>query len=207
MKYEKECSLCHANDIADIVSIGKRVLYRGKYIYVAVDISPLCIGHLLIITNEHYFNFYETEEEIKKETKKVKEIIKNIFQNVYHSETLFFEHGSAVSGKAGSSVDHAHLHAIPCNIDMKDTLDNLLGKSIECDIFSKQYHNEFSYVYLEAFRQRSIYQVDKLPSQYLRKIVGEKLGNYLYDWHENCKTPISLKKLEQTYSDLLDKIK
>ncbi len=207
MRYLERCELCHANDKSDTVSIGKRVLYRGKYIYVAVDIAPLCIGHLLIITKEHYFNFYETGEVIKEETEKIKGIIKNIFQKIYHSETLFFEHGSAIPGEAGSSVDHAHLHAIPCKIDLKNILDNLLGNSIECDIFSKNYHNEFSYIYLEDINKKVIYKVDKLPSQYLRKTVGEKLNNNNYDWRMYCKSLASLQMLEQTYIDLKGKIK
>lgn len=207
MRYLEECELCHANDKNDVVSIGKRVLYRGKYIYVAVDISPLTLGHLLIITNDHYFNFYETESVIKEETIQIKEIIKNIFQDIYHSETLFFEHGSTTSGTAGSSIDHAHLHAIPCKMDLKEVLDKTLGASIECDIFSKQFSNEFSYLYLEDSNKKVIYKVDKLPSQYLRKIVGEKLGNDNYDWRKYCKTSSSLSLLEQTYLDLKDKIK
>ncbi len=207
MKYLESCQLCHANDKSDRVSIGKRVLYSGNYNYVAVDISPLCVGHLLIITNEHYFNYYETPKEVKEEADKLKRKIEILFRELYHSNTIFFEHGSSKPNEAGSSVDHAHLHAIPTDILLKSDLDSLLGESKECDIFSKNYHNEFSYIYLEELKKRIIYRVGKLPSQYLRKVVGEKMGNVNYDWRIYCKCENSLQILEQTYKDLKDKIK
>lgn len=207
MEKINNCPLCYANDESDVISIGKRVLYRGKYIYVAVDIAPLTLGHLLIITNDHYFNFYETSKEIKEETIKVKEIIQRLFQEIYHKETIFFEHGSTKSGEAGASIDHAHLHVMPCNFNIKENLDTLLGQSISCDILKEQFSNEFSYIYLEDSNHNVIYKVEKLPSQYLRKLVGEKLENTNYDWHINSKKTDSLNLLEQTYNDLKDKTK
>jgi len=206
MKYLKSCQLCHANDKKDRVSIGKRVIYQGNYNYIAVDISPLSLGHLLIITNEHYFNYYETPKNVKKEANQLKRKIEKVFREVYHSDTLFFEHGSSKPNEAGSSVDHAHLHAIPCSLYLEEELD-VLGKPIECDIFLEQFFNEFSYIYLENSKNKYIYNVTKLPSQYLRKLVGEKLGNAHYDWRVYCKTEYSLQILEQTYLDLKEKIK
>lgn len=203
----KGCSLCNSNKILDTASIGRRILYDGKYIYVAVDISPLSIGHILIITKSHYFNFYETDEKVKEETKKIKHIIQNVFKDIYHSETIFFEHGSKESGKAGSSIDHAHLHAIPLSIDMKSVLDNLLGESIECNILLEKFHNEFSYIYLENDNIKVIYKVDELPSQYLRKVVGEQINNFQYDWRTYLNSKDSLERLDKTYLDLKDKIK
>lgn len=207
MKYELKCQLCRSNDTGTVETIGQRVVYRGKYIYVAVDISPLCIGHVLIITNEHYFNFYETDKKVKEETSFVKEKLKELEKRLYHKDILFFEHGSIKSGEAGSSVDHAHLHVVPCNADIKAELDKELGETINCDILKEDFSNTSSYIYLEDSNHKVIYSVDKLPSQYLRKIVGEKIGNSKYDWHVNSTTEDSLKRLEETYQDLKGKIK
>lgn len=207
MKYELKCQLCRSNDTGTVETIGQRVVYRGKYIYVAVDISPLCIGHVLIITNEHYFNFYETDKKVKEETSFVKEKLKELEKGFYHKDVLFFEHGSIKSGEAGSSVDHAHLHVVPCNADIKAELDKELGEAVNCDILKEDFSNTSSYIYLEDSNYKVIYSVDKLPSQYLRKIVGEKIGNSKYDWHVNSIMEDSLKRLEETYQDLKGKIK
>lgn len=207
MKYELKCQLCRSNDTGTVETIGQRVVYRGKYIYVAVDISPLCIGHVLIITNEHYFNFYETDKKVKEETSFVKERLKELEKELYHKDVLFFEHGSIKFGEAGSSVDHAHLHVVPCNADIKAELDKKLGEAVNCDILKEDFSNTSSYIYLEDSNHKVIYSVDKLPSQYLRKIVGEKIGNSKYDWHVNSTMEDSLKRLEETYQDLKGKIK
>ena len=207
MKCELKCQLCHSKDTVTVETIGQRVVYRGKYIYVAVDISPLCVGHVLIVTNEHYFNFYETDKKVKEETFFVKERLKEIEKQFYHKNVLFFEHGSIKSGEAGSSVEHAHLHVVPCDIDIKVELDKELGEPINCDILKEEFLNISSYIYLEDSNHKMIYPVDKLPSQYLRKIVGEKIGNSKYDWHVNSTTEDSLKRLEETYQDLKGKIK
>lgn len=204
--YVEECPLCHITTDKDVASIGSRVLYSTDHLYVAVDISPLCIGHILIITKSHYFNFYELPKEVKEETKGIMKKIKVLFKEVYHSDTLFFEHGSLQSGKAGASVDHAHLHAIPFSCNLEEILEKL-ENPIFGDILSSDYSKDFSYLYLENVNAKHLYKVDELPSQYLRKLLGEKIGNKEYNWRSHYLTKDSLERVEQTYSDLKGKIK
>lgn len=206
MKYIEDCPLCHITNDKDVASVGSRVLYSTENLYVAVDISPLCIGHILIITKSHYFNFYELPKEMKEETKKIIEKIRVLFQEVYHSDTLFFEHGSLQSGKAGASIDHAHLHAIPFFGNLEKILEEL-GKPIFCDILSSDFSKNFSYLYIENLKFKYLYKVDELPSQYLRKLLGKKIGNQKYDWRSHYLTKDSLERVEQTYLDLEGKIK
>lgn len=54
MEYSKDCPFC------------MNTRFKNNNIYVQVYISPLCRGHILIITKEHYLNFYETPDGIKK---------------------------------------------------------------------------------------------------------------------------------------------
>lgn len=206
MEYVEDCPLCHIREDNDVASIGSRVLYSTDNIFVAVDISPLCVGHLLIITKSHYFNFYELPKTIKEDVKIVMEKIRLLFQEVYHSDTLFFEHGSLKSGKAGASIDHAHLHAIPFSLNIENIIKDL-GTSISCDILSSDYSKDFSYLYIETKDYHFVYPVDELPSQYLRKLLGEKLGNKKYDWRSSYLKEDSLNRVEKTYSDLKGKIK
>ncbi len=213
MEYSKECPFCkdtrfNNNRLVNLPTEDS-ILFENDTIYVQVDISPLCLGHILIITNKHYLNFFETSNEIKKDVIKLKENIKKVYKEVYNSDVLFFEHGSAKPGYAGASIDHAHLHCIPYKFDIKKALNDTLGNSIECDILSSscQFNNKFSYIYLESSQDSKIlYKVEKLPSQFLRRLVSEKLGNHNYLWQEKCTTVDSITNLEQTILDLKNKI-
>lgn len=213
MEYSKKCPFCkdtrfNNNKLVNLPTEDS-ILFENDNIYVQVDISPLCLGHILIITNKHYLNFFETSNKIKKDVIKLKENIKKIYRQVYNIDVVFFEHGSAKSGYAGASIDHAHLHCIPYKIDINESLNKLLGNPLECDILSStyQFNNEFSYIYLESPQDRKIiYKVEKLPSQFLRRLICEKLGNTNYLWQEKCITADSITNLKQTIVDLQNKI-
>lgn len=213
MEYSKECPFCkdtrfNNNKLVNLPT-EESILFENDNIYVQVDIAPICLGHILIITNRHYLNFFETSNEIKNDAIKLKENIKKIYKEIYNTDVLFFEHGSAKSGYAGASIDHAHLHCIPYKFDINESLNELLGNPIECDILSStyQFENEFSYIYTESPQERKIiYKVEKLPSQFLRKLISEKLNNAGYLWQEKCITTDSITYLKQTILDLKNKL-
>lgn len=121
----------------------------GKIIK-SLENALFVLRQVLIITNKHYLNFFELPKEIKIQVSKLKEKIKEVYEEIYNSDVLFFEHGSAQSGYAGASIDHAHLHCIPYKFDLMDTLNEKLGQAEECNILSpeKQFNNELSYVKL-----------------------------------------------------------
>lgn len=92
---------------------------------------------------------------------------------------------------------------------MTESLNEELGQAEECDILSpeKHFNNEFSYIYIESQRNgNKIYRVEKLPSQFLRRLVFEKQGSQEYKWQEKCITSDSVKNSKQTIEDLKDKI-
>ena len=211
MNYSNECPFCtdtrYINNKLANLPAEEAILFENDDIYVRVDISPLCLGHVLIITNKHYLNFFEIPKEMKFQVRKLIFII-FLFLS-FNSDVLFFEHGSAQSGYAGASIDHAHLHCIPYKFDLTGYLNEELGQAEECDILSpeKYFNNEFSYIYLESEKNgNKIYKVEKLPSQFLRRLVFEKQGSQEYKWQEKCITLDSVKNSKQTIEDLKDKI-
>lgn len=61
MNYSNECPFCtetrYINNKLANLPAEEAILFENEDIYVRVDISPLCLGHILIITNKHYLNF------------------------------------------------------------------------------------------------------------------------------------------------------
>ena len=178
MNYSNKCPFCketrYINNKLVNLPAEEAILFENDDIYVRVDISPLCIGHILIITNKHYLNFFEIPKEMKEEVTKLKDNIKKVYRNLYNTDVLFFEHGSAKPGYAGASIDHAHLHCIPYKFEINNQLNTLLGEPIECDILSmdKQFNNEFSYIY------HTLYE---LSLMLLHGILFRLLLIYLYE--------------------------
>ena len=85
MEYSEDCPFCmntrfKNNKLVHLPSEAC-ILFENNNIYVQVDISPLCRGHILIITKKHYLNFYETSDEIKNDTRKVMNSIKKYIKN------------------------------------------------------------------------------------------------------------------------------
>lgn len=99
MNYSNECHFCtdtrYINNKLANLPAEEAILFENDDIYVRVDISPLCLGHVLIITNKHYLNFFEIPKEMKIQVSKLKEKIKEVYKEIYNSDVLFFEHGSA----------------------------------------------------------------------------------------------------------------
>lgn len=209
MNFFNDCPFCKNtrfknNELINIDTTDS-ILFENDKLYIQVDISPLCRGHILIITNDHYLNFYETPRKIKDDVVKLKDKIRKLYKDIYNSDVLFFEHGSSMSGYAGASIDHAHIHAIPINYDFSNELN--LGESINCDIFSTHgFHNEFSYIYLENSYKKIIYKVEKLPSQFMRKVVSNKLKSDSYLWQDRCISKDSKNTFRETINDLQGKI-
>lgn len=184
-----ECVFClntrFNNNKKVSLPLEESILYENDKLYVIPDIAPLKLGHILIITNEHYTNFFSTSIEIKNDVRKLKDNIKKLYRELYKSDTLFFEHGSLKAGDAGASIEHAHLHAIPYNESIKEKLDKIVDAvPIECNIIDdNNFNNEYSYLYIEnSLDGNYIYKVDKLPTQFLRKFVANLLESKEYTW-------------------------
>lgn len=214
MKYSEKCTFCNEtrfinNELANLPT-EEAILFENEDLFVRVDISPVCLGHILIVTNKHYLNFFEIPKNMKKQVEKLQNKIKKIYKEVYNSDVLFFEHGSAQSGYAGASIDHAHLHCVPYKFDMVEDLNRTFGRFRECNIITsdEKFDNDFSYLYIQNTKENKgrVYTVEKLPSQFLRKLCFEKQGIEGYKWQEKCTNSDSVYNQEQTITDLTGKI-
>lgn len=184
-----ECVFClntrFYNNKKVSLPVDDSILFENENIYVIPDIAPLKLGHILIITNKHYTNFFSTSIEIKSDVKKIMNNIRRLYKDIYKSDTLFFEHGSLKAGDAGSSIEHAHLHAIPLNKNIKEKLNEIVtGTPIECNIIdNNNFNSDYSYLYIDNNTEGNyIYKVDKLPTQFLRKFIANLLNSEEYTW-------------------------
>jgi histidine triad (HIT) family protein len=85
-------------------------VYEDEKVLAFLDISPVNIGHTLVIPKEHYRNALETPDELILELFKVgKKVAKSLQKNGAHGINITLNNEKA----SGQTVFHTHLHVIP----------------------------------------------------------------------------------------------
>jgi diadenosine tetraphosphate (Ap4A) HIT family hydrolase len=165
-----------------------RVLEETARFAVAVDISPLIEGHLLVAPKDHYLNFSQAMQDSPHEAIDIVEKARDWVQATYGWVALF-EHGSTADRAGGACIDHAHVHVLPVGAEAlvdvmrRDRLELDELPSLACWVkladTSRPYllcsNGETLHV---AFPQRSARR------QYLRSAAAQVLGipDPEWDW-------------------------
>jgi len=123
-----------------------------------------------------------------RELRTIREKVEEVFQEFYSSKVLLFEHGEIKSScrTAGSCINHMHLHFLPLELSLREDLieDGAKIKDLEglteLNSFVDKnnpylFINDLSGRYVATFNQET-------PTQYLRALVGRKIGLKEWNW-------------------------
>ena len=107
-----------------------------------------------------------------------------------YGETVLFEHGSAGSARlAGCGVDHAHMHIVPIDLDirsalatMNDVVDELEWTHADGQVPNKAGQD---YLYVEDRSGAWVAYSDSLPGQTVRRAIARAVGAREWDWKAN----------------------
>lgn len=194
-----DCPFCNYSDT-------NTVLLKNPLTYIIPDFSPLAIGHLLILPYMHIHGIASMDDST----------ILDFNQSISYVESLysegsgtFFEHGAVVPSTAGSSIDHAHLHFLPIDINIELILSQQnfdLNKVVPihslCELkpFSIQHQPYIYWRYLNG--DGFAYPVGSLKSQFLRFAIGETINSSQdYNWHTDSKTEHAKNLVKKTIDD------
>lgn len=171
--------------------LPNRILYSSKKFIVIPALGPLNEGHLLILTRDHFLNFSQIPSESFAEFSLLISFFKKILTETY-GKTIIFEHGPiSEDRKAGCCITHAHIHLLPLENDIEPQLSSDFEK-IEAQGIGEITTQESvtPYIYYENQNGESfVYEVnDELPSQYIRQIIAQSLGNPdIWNWSQNLR--------------------
>jgi diadenosine tetraphosphate (Ap4A) HIT family hydrolase len=203
IKEISNCVFCKENIFPyhDIVGLSKEnaILYEDNHVFVTIDISPLCIGHLLIVSKNHYDSYANAPDCVRESVYNILEILK---EKIFKSDCItFFEHGSMFKDPTRVTIDHAHIHVFPQYIDIKSDLeiDGLFcGFEPFTDKTLVSFKDKQSYIWLHQNNESILYKVKNLPGQYLRKIISKIYKLNDYNWKKELDTNPSLQKYIKT---------
>lgn len=86
-------------------------VYEDEHVYAFLDISPVNIGHTLVIPKKHVKNLYEMDDET---TQQVFTAVKNLAEPIkraVHADGINLEMNN--DAVAGQVIFHAHVHIVP----------------------------------------------------------------------------------------------
>ncbi|ACO04005.1 MAG TPA: HIT domain-containing protein [Persephonella sp.] len=110
--YDKieECFLCDAYRSDD--DEKKLVLYRGKRVFVIMNLFPYNAGHVMVCPNEHIGDFTQIDHETLCEISKVTQMMVKALRKALNPEG--FNIGYNLGRVAGAGLeDHIHNHIVP----------------------------------------------------------------------------------------------
>ena len=164
--------------------LKNRVVYETKNFCVMPTLGPLTEGHLLILPKRHCFSYACISRLEYKEFEHIKLVVKKLLTNVY-CHPIFFEHGSmSKTLKGGNTYDHAHMHAIPLNINIDineelSRLDFAPRKISFTEELAKQRERRIPYLFFEDQNARkTVCDALTVESQFIRKLLAKRTGKH-----------------------------
>lgn len=177
--------------------------------FVVPALGQFTEGYVLICPKTHLLNLGTMDAVLFDRFLDLKEHVRTLLFEKYGRKPTFFEHGPASGLKRGGScVDHAHLHAIPTDLDsIPDWVsENLEGGSIEDMNAVVEYAKTGKpYFFLECpDGTKYLYNARALPCQYGRQLFAREFGALdKWDWHYH---PF-IEKMIETRCHLRDQVK
>jgi len=163
------------------------VLLETPHFVVKPALGQIVEGYLLICSKEHIISFGQLSSSLFEELSLVKLEVKRVL-NDFYTTPLFFEHGTvSLEKRGGSCIDHAHLHAVPVDVDIyEDILTELIGYAVtDFQKVRVLFDEKKPYIYYEKQDGSSfIFELESpVPRQYLRRIIASKINRLeRWDW-------------------------
>jgi ATP adenylyltransferase len=209
------CSQMEGNPNNDLISqllneaaYKRRVILENDYFAVIPSLGALVDGHVIICPKKHIKSFALLGNEEYASLGDIKKDLSHILQKTFDKNIHYFEHGSAEKeGKLVCTVDHAHLHVLPTNVNVID----LLGLKYNWVKMEHSFSELRKHVGIQEYLfyeepNGSMYLSYKNPlgfeSQYLRKIFSIALDKNEWNWRNNADaifTDQIYKKLKVVY--------
>ena len=171
-------------------SIESRILFSSKCFTILPDISPIVPGHLLICTTRHVIAMSALGDEEFRQLDRIIAAVSSKLTEVYGEPTIFFEHGAVDEfDRAGCCLDHAHLHALPINVDVTVSLRTLFDEVPVrgLETLSRFARNRTPYLFFQRTDgQRSAYAPVHGVSQFVRRLICMELGAGTRSNWEQC---------------------
>ncbi|MEU5566162.1 HIT family protein [Micromonospora musae] len=157
-----------------------RTIVDGGRLKLIADMSPLLLGHMLIVPAKHYLSFGHAAREIAADIQHFLDFVLARYRSAFGA-SLILEHGSSSDMTAAACITHAHWHLVPLDGVQVHRLIVEDGFSIQ-DLRSfadlERYADADAAYFYSAFDDRHVVYVGDFTTrrQYLRSTMARVLG-------------------------------
>ena len=171
--------------------LHNRIVMQDPNWITVIDISPLALGHMLLLPRGHVTSLAQLSPSLFKSFLEYKRLAVSMAQQQF-GNLICWEHGVGEGQEGGCGVTHAHLHILPQSQAVVKKLNEWLYQHLPdvnairdanslCDIVSPC----DSYLYWEIrAKAPAVSLINNLPSQFMRKLVAEISGVAQWDWKD-----------------------
>lgn len=163
-----------------------RVLFRTNDFTVIPSLGQIVEGYLLVLPIKHFKALGDLPGLLRQEFTTICECVGKTLNGRY-GPYILFEHGTRSEGVGGCGIYHAHLHATPL-AGVSDPINTLKLRFPYIELahlndISKQSAGLPSYLfYQDSNAKLYLFDTGSLPSQYMRKVLADALGEPDWNW-------------------------
>jgi diadenosine tetraphosphate (Ap4A) HIT family hydrolase len=185
------CLFCSLPEATTCELPEDEVIDHSEDFYAKAALGHFVFGYMLVISRDHYISFADLPLPLFPELDAFSYRVAERIQKLTQTTVMMFEHGAVNRPqRAGSCIDHAHLHLFP-------TADLLIPKlCAQFDFVQLSSHSEvrgfratetpYLYFRTPGGDQYAASVQPDLPSQFIRRLACECLGcDDLWDWRTN----------------------
>src|ERR1700691_3978634 len=185
------CLFCSLPEAATCELPEDEVMDNSESFYAKAALGHFVFGYMLVISRDHYISYADLPLSLFPDLDAFSYHVAARIQTLTQTSVMAFEHGAVNRPqRAGSCIDHAHLHLFPTG----DLLIPRLRARFEFVQLSSHAEvrrfraTETPYLYFRApGGDQYAASVDPdLPSQFIRRLACECFGcDDLWDWRTN----------------------
>ncbi len=190
-----DCCLCNEietgifpAEYAAVYGVDKRICFESDNFIVIPSVSPLAIGHTMLLPKQHYTSIMACPKEMKDEALT---LIDSLYANLSDrfGQLFLFEHGVGRLDDVACGINHAHLHFVPLPENISNGIIEKViqqlgttGVTTLNDLYNAKYHADAYIMMGNRFNSMQKIVSDHIPSQLVRKLIAGRLNNKTWDW-------------------------
>lgn len=184
-------------------NLQSRIVFTSRHFVVVIDISPLVVGHVLVLPKSHTLSVGALSGAERHELVEVVDRICEKLGVINAKGVIALEHGSDSSADGGACVSHAHLHLLPTGpLGMDEALASYRLASVDgYDDLVRWAELDKPYVFIGEPSGAGLVadHLAGIPKQFLRIELARRLAipDPLWDWRKHLLAENLLRTAEQ----------
>lgn len=182
---ESPCAFCDADSMGELIA-------SSMSSSVVASFGMLVEGWLLVVPSRHVTSLAQLSDHEWDDARQLARRARKLVADEYGVQPITFEHGAAGTGRpAGCGIDHAHLHVVPLDMDVRSQLAKVDGDAHAGEwmkISNRPRHLDgYDYLWVADATGSWVRYSDHQPSQVVRRAIAHDLGQSVWDWKQDLR--------------------